>query len=103
LPSKRTSDRMPALWAGGCALLLSLLLAGLVSNLQTTNRRAEVIHLRMDDFLSKRWGPPQSEEILKGLPATSNSSARRAYPAIARSGRDECHAIRRSMYTAAGV
>jgi signal transduction histidine kinase len=38
-----TLSRMPALWAGGCAMLVSLLLAGLVSNLQTTNRRAEVM------------------------------------------------------------
>ena len=33
-------NRRPAQWAGGCAILVSLLLAGLVANLQTMNRRA---------------------------------------------------------------
>jgi signal transduction histidine kinase/DNA-binding response OmpR family regulator len=33
-------SRQPALWAGGFAMLASLLLAGLVANLQTTSRRA---------------------------------------------------------------
>lgn len=36
-------SRKPALWAGGCAMLVFLLLAGLVANLQTTNRRAGAI------------------------------------------------------------
>jgi len=32
-------SRKPALWAGGCAMLVAFLLAGLVANLQSTNRR----------------------------------------------------------------
>jgi signal transduction histidine kinase/DNA-binding response OmpR family regulator len=37
------SSRKPALWAGGCALLVSVLLAALLANLQNTNRNAAAI------------------------------------------------------------
>ena len=38
-PGFLKESRKPALWAGGCAMLVAFLLAGLVANLQSTNRR----------------------------------------------------------------
>ncbi len=42
-PSYVGMSRKPAIMAGGLALLTSLLLAGLIANLQPTNRRAAAI------------------------------------------------------------
>ncbi len=42
-PGFSTESRKPALWAGGCAMLVAFLLAGLVANLQSTNRRTASI------------------------------------------------------------
>jgi signal transduction histidine kinase/CheY-like chemotaxis protein len=42
-PGFSTESRKPALWAGGCAMLVAFLLAGLVANLQSMNRRTAAI------------------------------------------------------------
>jgi signal transduction histidine kinase/DNA-binding response OmpR family regulator/integral membrane sensor domain MASE1 len=61
-PNFGLMSRAPAAWAGGCATLASLLLAGLILSMETTNRRAAAM------------AQERTAELAKALEAAADAS-----------------------------